>query len=302
MKYTALLLLCSCSFLISQVTITSIQKLPIPQDERWSYPVFSHNGKEIFFTNADFNGIWHYSLSTNLLKNVTSDKHSGYNFSLSDDGSKIAYRRTVVEGDHVTRVQEIVSLDLKTLERSIGDRGNSISTPVFVNDMPSSIEKLSGQQQTISGGIVSTQVLGIENTKIALLKNGYKVLFDPLNQGQYIWPQLSPDRSKIVAVEMDRGAFISDISGQTIERIGKCNAPQWIRSGQWIIGMDDKDDGHRIVSSDIIAVSLDGKVRLNLTPSFEGVSMFPACSPTENKIIFSTSDGEIFLLVYEEAE
>ena len=101
---------------------------------------------------------------------------------------------------------------------------------------------------------------------------------------------------------MERGAFISDLAGANIIKLGKCNAPQWSRSGNWIIGMDDKDDGHKIVGSDIIAVSKDGKTRIELTHTANTMEMFPAVSPVENKIVVSTSAGDLLLLTYEEVQ
>jgi len=288
--------------LFSQIKITSVEKIPIPSNELWSTPIFSPNGKEIFFTNMDHNGIWRYSPSTKLFNVITMDKYSGYNFVVSEDGQKIAYRRTAVEGDHRTRVQEVVELDLQSLSENVLDRGNSISTPIFDRNSVITIEKISKQKVPSTTMNSTIQVLGIEDTKIALLENGTKRIFDPLPRGRYIWPQISPDRSDIVAVDMERGAFISDLSGLNIVRIGKCNAPQWSRSGKWIIGMDDKDDGHSITGSDIIAVSNDGKTRVQLTNTAPQMEMFPAVSPVDNKIVVSTTSGELLMFTFEEVQ
>ena len=302
MKKILLLTLVLISTLFGQITITSVEKIPIPSDEQWSNPIFSPNGKEIYFTTMDYNGIWQYSLSTKLLKVITTDNRSGYNFVISDDSRTIAYRRTAVEGDHTTRIQEIVELDLQSLSKNVLERGNSISTPIFTKNTVTTVEKISQQKTSSTTTNTPIQILGIEETKIALLQNGTKRIFDPLTQGRYIWPQLSPNKLNIVAVDMERGAFISDLVGANIIKLGKCNAPQWSRSGNWIIGMDDKDDGHKIVGSDIIAVSKDGKTRIELTHTANTMEMFPAVSPVENKIVVSTSAGDLLLLTYEEVQ
>ncbi len=302
MKKYFLVTMVLISMLFGQIKITSVEKIPVASNELWSTPIFSPNGKEIFFTNMDYNGIWQYSFSTKLLKVITTDKHSGYNFVLSDDGQKIAYRKTAVEGDHISRIQEVVELDLQTLSKNVVDRGNSISTPIFDNNTVRTVEKVSKQKNTPSAANTPIHILGIENAKIILSENGSKKIFDPFENGSYIWPQLSPDRLNIVAVDMERGAFTSDLSGANIITLGKCNAPQWSRSGNWIIGMDDRDDGNKIVSSDIIAVSKDGKNRIQLTNTVSTIEMFPAVSPIENKIVVSTAAGEILLLTYEEGQ
>lgn len=290
------------SVLLGQLKVTSIEKVPIPSNERWSNPIFSPSGKEIFVTNESYNGIWQYSLSSKLLKVITTDEKSGYNFVISDDGQKIAYRRTVVEGDHISRIQEVVELDLQSLSKNVLNRGNSISTPVFNRNTVTTLEKIS--MQKVPSRIMNNtiQVVGIEETKIVLLENGMKKIFDPFKNGSYIWPQLSPDKKKIVAVEMGHSTFVCDIDGSNIIFLGRLNAPQWDRSGFWLIGMEDVDDGHRLISSNIFAKSFDGKQSINLTETFAGIAMYPSCSAVENKIIFNTPDGNVFVLMYEEVK
>lgn len=292
-----LLVILSVSLLSAQIKTVSIEKLQLPKTEVWSNAVFSPTGKEIFLTNSEYNGIWQYSFETKVLKEITRDMHSGFAFAVSDDGKKIAYRRTVQPGDHRTRIQESVELTLATAAVSIIDRGNSITTPVFVKSQAVSDRKTL-QKQSVAHSPV---VLGIDETKIKILVNGEKKILDPLN-GQYIWPMLSPDKTKLAAVEMDRGAFVCSVEGTNVQRLGKCNAPSWTYDGKWIIGMDDKDDGHTIYGSEIIAVSPDGKNRYNLTESFDGIALYPSSSTTEAKILFNTIDGEVFILSYEEVQ
>jgi Tol biopolymer transport system component len=290
------------STLFGQLKVTSVEKIPITTDEQWSNPIFSPNGKEIFYTNTEYNGIWQYSIASKLVKVITTDKTSGYNFVISDDGQKIAYRRTTSAEGQLTRIQEVVEIDLQSLSKKVVDKGNAISTPVFDKNRVTTVEGISEQKNTTVPLNDQVTVLGIEDTKIALLQNGAKIIFDPLNGGRYIWPKLSPDGLNIVAVDMERGAFISDLNGRNIFKIGKCNAPQWLRSGNWIIGMDDRDDGHRIIGSDIIAISKDGKTRIRLTDTVTMMEMFPAVSPVENKIVVSTAAGELLLMAYEEIQ
>ena len=63
--------------------------------------------------------------------------------------------------------------------------------------------------------------------------------------------------------------------------------------------MDDRDDGEKLLSSDLAAISLDGNTVVQLT-SDKVMEMYPQCSPTENKIACSSADGAIYVLTYEE--
>jgi Tol biopolymer transport system component len=286
----------------AQISVISMQELPVPHIQQWNQPVFSPTGKEIYLTNVEYNGIWQYSLETHLLKEITTDSHSGYDFSLSEDGTKLAYRTTVQPGDHITRKQQSVELSLKTGEKKILLNGNSVGLPRFSqNDVI--------QPETYRSGVMHSsqpqrppQVLGVEDGKIVVIQQSSKRSVDPLANGRYIWPSLSTDAKKIAAVEMDRGAFVCDLDGSNVIRIGKCNAPRWTRSGHWIIGMEDTDDGHQITGSEIVAVSEDGTQRIMLTATPAQHEMYPAVSKTEDRIVAVTSDGRVLLMTFAEGE
>jgi Tol biopolymer transport system component len=298
MKQRLLWLMLACVPILSaQLKTLSIEPISLPATERWSHPVFAPDGKGVFITTSEYNGIWYYSFDAKVLKELTRDKHSGFAFSVSPDGATIGYRRTVQEGDHITRVQESIEMSVVTGTSTVLERGNSVHPPVFIGTTVVSSDK---QLQKITNR-TETAILGIDEKKISLLTNGQKKIFDPL-RGQYIWPKLSPDAKSIVAVEMDRGAFVAAIDGSNVQLIGKCNAPVWTRDGKWVIGMDDKDDGHVIYNSEIIAVAPDASKRINLTEAFSSIAMYPAASPTDNSIVFNTTDGKVFILRYEEGQ
>jgi hypothetical protein len=64
--------------------------------------------------------------------------------------------------------------------------------------------------------------------------------------------------------------------------------------------MDDRDDGHRLLSSDLWAVGRQGGRKIQLTATPDRMEMFPRCSPVDNRIVCSTPDGAVLLLQYEE--
>jgi len=286
-------------FFYGQIKVKSIEKLNLPYEEEWSYPVFSPDGKKIYLTNYSYNGIWEYDLQNHSLRQITSEPGSGYDFDFSPDGKKILYRTTTHNSKTHERIQEIFSIDLKTLIKTKHASGDDIYNPTFVRSSviySEGFETKNRQKITTSN---DTRLIGIENTKIVLLVNGKRRVLDPFVNGSYFWPQLSPDKTRIVAKAVDKGAFVCDLEGNVISRLGKVNAPVWTRDGKWIIYMDDRDDGHFILSSDIMAITPDGKTKIQLTSTPNIIEMYPATSPTENKIACSSLTGEIYIITYE---
>ncbi|MBI4428333.1 MAG: PD40 domain-containing protein [Ignavibacteriales bacterium] len=283
--------------LTSQPRTMIIEELPLGTEYAWQNPRFSPTGKSIFFTRTNFHGIWQFSLESKTVRQVTSDPHSGFGYSVSHDGKTIAYRSTTILPSH-RRQQEIVVADIERDSKHVVDSGEDLSTPSFAN------EKLmyskSGVRQELDSQTPGEdiQILGIENTKIVLLRGAQRILWDPFGNGSYIWPSLSPDKKHIAAYEIDRGTFVADLDGNIMAQLGRRDAPSWTYDGRWIAYMNEQDDGHQILASDILLISPDGKEIHPLTETADAIELNPACSPTEKKIVFNTLDGKIFVLTY----
>jgi len=283
----------------AQITIKRTERLALSRSQSWSHPQFSPTGGLIYFTNLDGNGIWEYSPRTRAVRQITSDPKSGLAFNVSNDGKSIIYRRTLLDKSGRTRKQDVVLMNIARRSSRVLTSGSDVSIPSFAENAPvySTKSKTEGL-----AGTANVSIIGIEETKIAVNMNGTKKILDPLGNGSYVWPVLSPDKRQIAAYEMDRGAFVCNLRGTVISRLGRRDAPSWTRSGRWIVYMEDKDDGHKLLSSDIFAVTPDGKSVVQLTSTTGVFELYPQCSPTENKIVCSTSDGSILVLEYEERQ
>jgi Tol biopolymer transport system component len=300
MKY--FLLFAALTFLagpsLAQPKATNMEKLPLAAGQDWAAPRFSPDGTRIFYTRAEYDGIWEYTPATKTVRTITTDPKSGYGFAVSADGRNVAYRRLVLDGGR-RRTYEIVSQELTSSTSVVQARGQGLSVPSFAR---SALVYSAGKQAKNLNKVsaASVTILGIENTKIALLRNGQKVLFDPLGNGSYIWPALSPDGTRLVAYEMDHGAFVCDLDGNLLAKLGRRDAPAWTRNGKWLVYMNDKDDGDQLLSSDLRAVSSDGIQTVDLTSTPDVMEMYPDCSPTDNRIVCSSAEGDLYLISYTE--
>jgi Tol biopolymer transport system component len=293
------LILLSSSITNAQIEITKTERLDLGTQEQWDYPRFSPDGSAIYYTTESYDGIWSYSKATGEIRQITADPKSGYGFAFSRDGNQIAYRRSAFDEQTRRRTQEVVITDLRTGQSSVVASGRAVSLPTFGSE--SLIYSNGSTTHGLSkANVPETALLGLENTKIAISKNGTKMLLDPFGDGRYIWPALSPDGKSIVAYEMGRGTVVMTIDGDLAARLGKRNAPTWTRHGQWIVYMDDRDDGHQILSSDLFCVSVDGSTTVQLTSTDGITELFPQCSPSDNTIVTSSLEGYVYVLTYRE--
>ena len=116
----------------------------------------------------------------------------------------------------------------------------------------------------------------------------------PNGDGFYIWASLSPDGTKILYNYRGQGTFICDTDGRVLHDLGRINAPKWFND-RVVIGMDDKDDGHRITSSELVYYSLGGKRRVIFTSTPDRSEMFPFAAGN-SRIAFCTDKGEIYMM------
>ncbi|MCU0454214.1 MAG: hypothetical protein MUE68_11205 [Bacteroidetes bacterium] len=281
---------------LAQPRVTSVQTLPL-KDQRWGFARFSPDGKRLLYTTLAYDGIWEYALATRTSRQITADGGSGYQFAVSPDGRSVAYRRTVPGKNWRERKQDVVSMSLSTKKPTVLGSARSLSTPVFDGTSPAFIQ--AGAVFNPAPSKNRTVVLGIDNGKILLLVNGQRKELDPFDGGSYIWPSLSPDRKTLLAYDMDRGAFVSNLNGTVLAKLGGLDAPTWTRDGAWVIAFDEVNDGHAITGSDIIAIKPDGTGKVALTSTPDVVELYPSASPTENKIVCHTLDGKILILTYE---
>jgi hypothetical protein len=118
---------------LAQLSVTGIDKLDLDSSVEWNMPKFSPDGKSVYVTTTYFNGIWRYDLKTRVVLEITSDPGSGFGFSLSPDGRKVAYRRTFVDTAARSRLQEVVVKDLTNGTTTILESGPRLSTPHFID-------------------------------------------------------------------------------------------------------------------------------------------------------------------------
>ena len=71
-------------------------------------------------------------------------------------------------------------------------------------------------------------------------------------------------------------------------------APKWYNN-DIVVGMQDKDNGEIIIASKLVAASVDGKVKQNLTQD-SSMAMYPSVDKEGNKVAYVTTAGELFVI------
>jgi len=287
-----LILLLFCNGLLMSLAAQKIEvKEPQLVKEAGSeayYPKFTPDGKTILLTGGSYEGLRAFSLETKKVKQLSSAMGAGWNTVISDDSQSVCYQEIEITENNPIGFTTFYSRSLASQEVE------QLTPPVAKSDARPPLGMLKSKAAIKSPVLVYIN----EDVKLVIEKDGRKIIMTPNGADEaYIWPALSPDGKKIVyTVASLEQTFICDLSGRILAELGRLHACQWLNN-DWVVGMDDKDDGHALLSSNLVAVSADGKEKQDLTPAKGKLAaMYPAISPAGDKIAFNTPDGNLYIM------
>ena len=276
--------------------VASVERLDISGTKATVVAGISPKGDYILLTGAQLNGLAKYDLASKKVEVVSKALGAGYNPAISDDGDAVAFREDRFEkGLRSTdvKVKNFATGESKSLAKGVRNF-NAVSieggTAVTVTDGRQAKTTISNRrtsrakQATVS--IVNRQlVLSIDGKSTTLTPNGA--------DKSYLWPTLSPDKTKICYYVGGEGCYVCNLNGKIVARLGALRAAKWYDNNV-VVGMHDTDDGYVITSSEIVAVTLAGKRQVLTDSSVK--AMYPYASSEARKIVFGTDEGETYII------
>ncbi len=231
--------------------------------EAW-FPSFGSNSREVLLTGKNYKGLSLYNTRTRKEIKISDEPGAGYNVVVKSN-DEIVYR--ITRGSRGKRATEY-----KTYSKTTNS--NVVTKSSFVQDLQI---KVNGKQ-------------------LELIKPGEDIkILKPFDDRYYVWVSLSPDNKKILFTTVGKGTYVSDLEGNVIAELGYLNAPSWINN-QWVLGMDDKDDGHNIISSKILALHIPSGKKQIISGGKNEIAMYPRSSLKGDRIVFHNQKGEIIIV------
>jgi Tol biopolymer transport system component len=288
----------TCTVQAQKVKVLKTIRLTSLKEGVFVLSAVSDDGRNILASNPGYKGLYNIDINLKKIRKISDRPGAGYQPCFSADGSKIFFRSDEFVGQK--RYSSLSEFDVKSGKAEmIENKSREITSPLIAgNQLIYSVEGKRKERSVVSADLksVSANVYVIlENLIPVLYINGIRKPITPSGEGNYIWASLSPDKTKLLYNYGGRGTFVSTLDGTIIADIGKVNAPQWLND-RIVVGMNDKDDGYRVLSSDIICYTLSSKEITNLT-STSGISeMYPMPFADGNKVVYQTLKGELFIM------
>jgi Tol biopolymer transport system component len=281
------------------ISVVETKKIIGAETGEFYFPKFSPDGTKIFITGKSYNGLYSFNLNDGTINKINDDAGAGYEFKISEDGNYICFRNDkFINGRKFSSLKYTDLRNGKTV--TVENETRNLSVPLLVKDgkIIYALNDIIKQSEPGTNSPERTQsFVYSENSKIILVSGGTKKILTPLGEeGHYIWPALSPDKTKILFTYSGRGTFISDLDGKIISDLGYANSPVFSPDGKWILFMKDEDDGNKYTSSDIYIKSSDGSREFQLTNTENQIEMYPDWAPDGKRIVFHSDNGEIFIM------
>jgi Tol biopolymer transport system component len=288
-----LFLLVFLSGYLSAQTITVSNRYEMSGNSNGFYPTFNINGDKLLFSSDSYNGLSMYDLNTKAVKVINNDPGAGYEPMFDAQDSKVFYRKTTF--DNGRRMDAVESFELSSNKKTQMlspqrdlKQARNFHNGFIVTANRKLLKSTFGQTSKALPVYVTTQDL-----KIYLYKDAKFQILNPLNEpeSRYLWVSLSPSGKMILFTAAGKGTYVCDLSGKIVAALGYLNAPVWY-DDNFVVGMQDKDDGHVTTASKIIIMSINGKSKTQVSTTDE-IAMYPTSSAKSSKIAYNTIDGKI---------
>ncbi len=252
------------------------------------YPVLSEDGQKLLFTSDNFTGLKMYDYKDNVTVKITDEVRAGFDASFSIDGNSVYY--VAQHNINGRNMRQVKSYDiLKKSIKAESPVGRYVSRPVALKG---------GVVAVVDGKSVMTaknNTLSVrtEGSKLYITRNGIEQAFSPVESyAGYLWASLSPDKTKVLFFAAGKGAYVVDLKGNIIAKLGNYESPVWF-GNDCVVAMNAKHNGYQHISSQIVMMKVDGSAFQELTMP-ESMAMNPTASFDAGKIVYNTIDGRLY--------
>lgn len=256
------------------LNVASVEQLDIPAGDV-KVAGIAPDGSYILLTTGTNQGLKKYDLANGNTTVLSEAPGAGYNASISADGNTVVYRETSYDNKHM-RQQALKSQNIVSGKRQM-----------LVNNTRSS------RKIALSSNLMAERpTCSIEDRQLMITVGGTTTQLSPLGSDKsYIWPSISPNGQKVLFYVSGYGAYVCNLDGSNLQFLGyNLRAPKWYNNDV-VIGMNDRDNGEVVISSEIVAASLSGQTQV-LTSGIN--AMYPyACN---GKIVCSGLQGETYMI------
>ncbi len=292
--FTSAFLLCSGVIGFAQLlNVQSIEKVSLPEGITINSATISPNGEFFVIAQNEQSGIHRFDLAS---KSISTISLTGipHDLKISNDGSIVVFREPRINEKRMRQIA-LKAFDVKrSTETTIAPFSRDLQGSAIINNNVVAVNSDKLTAKNLNGGEakVTMPVASIRYGQLCI--DGKVISPNGTTGNSYMWPSVSPDGTRVLYYLASAGCYVANIDGTNPVRLGAIHAPRWYDNNT-VVGMYDRDNGHEIYASRIIAISADGKVKQDLTED-ASLALFPSITNAGDKISYTTPAGELFII------
>ena len=287
--FISALMLCAGVLSYAQlVEINSVEKVALPEGVTVDKATLSPDGSFVVFSQNTVAGLHKMDLNTREISMISANGNS-FDLKIATDGTVVFRESKTAENKlRYTSLKAVsprgVETTLVAPTRNLNGFAVSGTNVMTVDDNKVAAKSLNG------GTAVKMPVASICYGQLCI--DGKVISPNGTEGASYLWASVSPNGAKVCYYYVSGGCYVADIDGSNPVFVGNIRAAKWLND-LTVVGMHDIDNGEVVTSSKLIAASIDGKVKQQLTTD-SSMAMYP--SAESNRIAYSTPKGELFII------
>ena len=287
--FISAMLLCSSVLGFAQlVEIQSVDKIDLPEGVSVNQATISPDGSFVVFSQNAKGGLHKMDLASKEINMISANGNS-FDLKIASDGTVVFRESRTAENK--LRYTSLKAVDARGLETTLVAPTRDLNGFAVNGTNVMTVDNNKVEAKSLNGGVaVQMPVASIRYGQLCI--DGEVISPNGQDGASYLWPSISPNGTKVCYYLVTKGCYVANIDGSNPVYIGQLRATKWLND-LTVVGMNDLDDGSVVTSSKLIAASIDGKVKQELTVG-ESLAMFP--STNGKRIAYSTPMGDLFII------
>ena len=287
--FISAMLLCSSVLGFAQlVEIQSVDKIDLPEGVSVNQATISPDGSFVVFSQNAKGGLHKMDLASKEINMISANGNS-FDLKIAADGTVVFRESRTAENK--LRYTSLKAVDARGVETTLVAPTRDLNGFAVNGTNVMTVDNNKVEAKSLNGGVaVQMPVASIRYGQLCI--DGKVISPNGQDGASYLWPSISPNGTKVCYYLVTKGCYVANIDGSNPVYIGQLRATKWLND-LTVVGMNDLDDGSVVTSSKLIAASIDGKVKQELTVG-ESLAMFP--STNGKRIAYSTPMGDLFII------
>ncbi len=287
--FVSAMLLCSSVLGFAQlVEIQSIDKIDLPEGVSVNQATISPDGSFVVFSQNAKGGLHKMDLASKEINMISANGNS-FDLKIAADGTVVFRESRTAENK--LRYTSLKAVDARGVETTLVAPTRDLNGFAVNGTNVMTVDNNKVEAKSLNGGVaVQMPVASIRYGQLCI--DGKVISPNGQDGASYLWPSISPNGTKVCYYLVTKGCYVANIDGSNPVYIGQLRATKWL-DDLTVVGMNDLDDGSVVTSSKLIAASIDGQVKQELTVD-ESMAMFP--STNGKRIAYSTPMGDLFII------